>query len=259
MELTWKEALIKLNCSLELERQIVGIKFIFSEKEYKSLEVQCPIKKINYCGMVKSGACGNALKVTGDMLACASGGRTLGFIEDTVNESGQVWTRLGLYKNAEVSKQVRESLTYSKANPYGVLVQPLSNFDSEPDIALIVTNSYNLMRIVQGYSYHYGARSNFGFVGNQAICYECTAKTFLTQDMQISALCIGTRHRAGWKDHELAVGIPMKQFTAIADGVFNTVNNMESNEKKHIIEEKLMKAGITELTIEYDSNYYKKV
>ena len=259
MEPSWKQALLKLNCALDLERQIVGIKFAFSKKEYELLNGRCPIKKINYCGMVKSAACGHSLKATGDMLACTSATRTLGFQEDTVNEKGQNWVRLGLYKDAKVAKEVRDSLSYSKEEPYGVLVQPLSMFEDSPDIALIVTNPYNLMRIVQGYSYHYGARKDIGFLGNQAICYECSAKPYVTQDMQVSLLCIGTRHRSGWKDHELAVGIPMHQFDSIVDGVFNTINIMESNEKKRIIEEKLLKSGITELNIEYNSNYYKKV
>ena len=73
--------------------------------------------------------------------------------------------------------------------------------------------------------------------------------------MNISLLCIGTRHRAGWRDDEMAVGIPAEQFANVVDGVFQTVNIMENDHNKKIIDQKLKEHGIP-LEIRYHYNYY---
>ena len=68
-------------------------------------------------------------------------------------------------------------------------------------------------------------------------------------------MCIGTRHRTGWKDEDMSVGIPKEQFEKVVEGIWNTVNIMESNKKKEIIEEKARKFGL-EINIRYNYNYY---
>ena len=52
-------------------------------------------------------------------------------------------------------------------------------------------------------------------------------------------LCIGTRHRAGWKDDEMAIGIPIEQFEDVVLGLINTLNLMENDANKKNIEDKL--------------------
>ena len=64
---------------------------------------------------------------------------------------------------------------------------------------MIAANPFNVMRIVQGYAYHYGMLKNVNMIGNQAICLECTARPYVLKDMNVSVLCIGTRHRLAGK------------------------------------------------------------
>ena len=76
-------------------------------------------------------------------------------------------------------------------------------YDEEPDVVLVVTNSYNGMRIVQGYTHVFGYNTSFKIAGNQAICSECTAFPFESNDINVSLLCSGTRYKAKWGDEEI--------------------------------------------------------
>ena len=98
--------------------------------------------------------------------------------------------------------------------------------------AIIATTPYNSMRIIQGYAYSYGMPKAINMIGNQALCLECTARPYTIKDMNVSMLCIGTRHRAGWKDDEMAIGIPIEQFEDVVSGLINTLNLMENDANK---------------------------
>lgn len=251
-----KDSISKLYASLDLGRRIVGVKFIGSKDEFDAIEVKRPSVPMNYCGMVKYATKGYAIKGSKDDFKCRSGPRVLGIdSQDDKNSKGENWSRLGLYKDSSVSKEVRENLSYNKVDVYGVLVQPIENYDSIPDLVIFITNPYNSMRIMQGYSYHYGIAKNINITGNQAICLECSSRPYLMEDLNASLLCIGTRHRTAWKDEDMAIGIPGSQFENVADGVFRTVNAMESNKNKERIKEEISKTDLS-LDIVFDYNYY---
>ena len=92
-------------------------------------------------------------------------------------------------------------------------------------------------------------------IGNQALCLESTARPYVAKDMNVSMLCIGTRHRAGWKDDEMAIGIPREQISNVIEGLLATLNQMESDCNKKNIEEKLKEKNIS-FDIRYGCNYY---
>ncbi|WP_371371132.1 DUF169 domain-containing protein [Sporomusa aerivorans] len=252
------ETIIRLNCALDLERKAVGVKFLHTEEEYQLAAAKTITEPINYCVMVRLATQGRATKAIGNNLACLAGARALGLKEiDAYHRSGQNGKKLGLYNDMPTAKRTRDGMSYCDHQAFGIMVKPLEDYDSEPDVVIIVSTPYNIMRIVQGYSYYNGMQSNFKMTGNQAVCSESTAYPYLSNDINASLLCIGTRHQAGWSDHELAVGFPIGLFTKIVDGIMNTVNIMENNQKKEVIEKKLLANGIGELKIKYDFNYYR--
>lgn len=252
-----REHILKLNCALELERKIVGIQFLHSEENYALAEAKQLPNKMNYCVMVKLAMRGMALKAKEDDLACFAGARALGLKEvDDFHRSGQGGKKLGLYHDMSTSKKARDGMSYCDHQAYGIMVKPLEEFVNEPDVIMIVSNPYNIMRIVQGYSYYYGMQSSFKMTGNQAICSESTAFPYLSNDINVSMLCIGTRHKAGWNDNELSVAFPFNRFYKISDGVMSTLNIMDNNHKKEIIEKKLNENGINDFEIKYNYNYY---
>ena len=250
-------SVMKMNCALDLERKVVGVKFLFGREEYEAADAKGITKKMNYCVMVRLAMSGKALKATGDELACLAGARALGLKEiDCAHRSGQNGKRLGLYRDMATAKKARDAMSYCDHEAVGVMVKPLDEFNQEPDVVLLVTNPYNVMRLVQAYSYHYGVRSHFKLSGNQAICSESTAYPYLSNDINDSMLCIGTRHRAGWKDSELAVSLPFNRLSTIVDGLMETINIMENNEKKKMIEKKLHEHAVENFKIRYNFNYY---
>lgn len=251
------EAITKMNCALVLERKIVGVKFLFNQEDYLFADAKQVKYKMNYCVMVKVAMHGTPLKATGEDLACIAGGRAIGLIEiDEVHRSGQNGRKLGIYADMPTSKNTRDRMSYCTHKAYGVMIKPLEDYEDEPDVVLMVTNPYNVMRIVQGYSHFYGMHSSYQMVGNQAICSEVTAMPYMSNGINVSMLCIGTRHQAGWKDDELAVGVAFNRFETLSQGVFNTINIMDNNEKKAVIEKKLKNNNINELEIKYNFNYY---
>jgi uncharacterized protein (DUF169 family) len=252
-----RNSVLKMNCALELERKIVGVKFLFTKDDYEAATAKQVKDKLNYCVMVKLAMSGISLKATGDELACIAGARAIGLKEiDDFHKTGQNGKKLGLYHDMATSKSARDAMSYCDHNAYGIMAKPLDEFDQEPDIVIIVAKSYNIMRIIQGYSYYYSVHSNYKMTGNQAICSELTAYPYLSNDINVSMLCIGTRHRAGWKDDELAVAFPFNRFSKLSDGIMETVNIMDNNEKKKIIEKKLKENNINDFDIIYNHNYY---
>lgn len=251
----------KLNCALDFKRKVVGVRFLANLDEFENSPALNLKNPINYCTMVKSASNGHSIKATTKDFKCKSAPRVLGIdSSDEKNSKGENWARLGLYKDSELSSKVRENLMYSKDEIYGLEIASLEYFSaSEPDIVIIITNPYNVMRIVQGYSYNFGMPKNINMIGNQAVCLECTAVPYLTQDINISMLCIGTRHKNKWDDDEMAVGIPFSKFSKVVQGVYDTINIMESNENKKKIEAKLANENFDDLNIKYDYNYYMDV
>ena len=197
-----------------------------------------------------------SLKACRNDFRCKSGPRILGIDgSDPKNSHGENWARLGLYKDGDLSREIREELLYLPEAHYGVAVSPIEKLEDFPDTVLFIVNPYQAMRILQGYAYFYGSPKSLRMIGNQALCQECTARPFGTKDLNVSLLCIGTRHRTGWKDEEMAVGLPKEQFTSVVEGLMQTLNPMESDANKRIIEKKLQKKGIP-FSVRYGYNYY---
>lgn len=251
------ESIVKLNALLQLERKIAGVKFIKSEEEYDHTDAIQVERSMNYCLMVASASRGHVVKAREKNIKCQSGVRTLGINPaDPKNSNGENWAKLGLYDSRELSKKIRKDLTYVTEPSYGIAVGDAQKMGTDPDVFIIITNPYNCMRLLQGYAYHYGMPGNINMLGNQAICLECTARPYVTQDINVSMLCIGTRHRTRWSENELAIGIPAKQFDDIVDGVYRTANIMESNENKQRIQENFDKLDGMSIELQPDYNYY---
>lgn len=250
----------KTNAILELERKIVGIKFLFTEEEFNKVDARTLTKPMPYCVMVKSAMAGFSIKMTLETSGCMGGLRALGFIDTTEEyKSGVEYKGFGLYCDLATAKNVVNNLTTCKQKIYGVLAQPLELYDSEPDVVIVVSNSYNAMRVIQGYTYIYGTQANFKMTGNQAICSECTAYPFESNSINISMLCSGTRYSGRWEQYEIGMGMPFNKFTQVVEGIYNTINAAESNKNKEKIKAKLDNCKCQTASIEKDQSYFLRI
>lgn len=252
-----KEDLLKINTYLDLKRQIVGIKFLFNQEEFENAKGKSLISKMAYCTMIRNGMGGKKIKAKLENFACLSAAKAVGLLEVTaIDVSGKRRMDIGTYKNLCIGRSVSKDMVYCEHEIYGVNIMPLEEYGEEPDVVIIVTEPFNMMRIVQGHAYHNGQVKNIKLAGMQAICQECTSYPFETNDINISLLCAGTRLLAQWEESELGIGMPFHKFSEIVDGIEKTINPIERNKNKRIIEEKIKENKLEDqVEIIYNKNY----
>ena len=225
-----KDAVINANCALKLDRKIVGVKFLFDEEEFNNAEAKKVVGKMPYCVMVKTAMSGRAIKASLDSFGCLASAKALGILDvDEFVSSGRRYRQSGLYQDLATSKNVFNNMTICTHKAYAVLIKPVEEYIEVPDVVLIITKPYNAMRIIQGYSHIYGYNTAYKMVGNQAVCSECTAYPFESNNINVSLLCSGTRFMSGWGEDEMAIGIPFNKFTSVIDGIYATLNATEPN------------------------------
>lgn len=250
----------KIESLLELERKIVGVKLAYSKEEFEKIQAKAAVAPISYCVGVKSATLGHAIKFTAENSGCGGSTRALGLAAPTEGYySGKDGCRLGLYCNEEVAADVADKMKICKPDTYGAVVKPLEQFETNPDVVLIVANTRTAMRIIQGYTYFYGMQENFCMTGNQAVCVEATVIPMLTGKINISMFCSGTRFLAKWKDYEVIIGIPYEKLERIVEGIRLTVNAVEPDERKSVIANGLEELGYSREEIIFGDTYYLRL
>lgn len=250
-------AVKKAYAFLALDRQIVGVKLIYDPSEYDRIAATEPKAPISYCQAVRAATAGNPVKFTKELSGCAGSSRALGFVPPAETYyTGESSYKLGLYADLETAGYVANNVRICTLPLYGVAVKPLEQFEVAPDVVIIVANTREAMRVMQGYTGVYGLQQEFNITGNQAICMECTTYPLIKRCINLSMLCSGTRHKAGWKDSEVAIGLPYCLFGGVVQGLQVTVNAIERNHRKAEIEKALHKNNIYSVNIEYGRTYF---
>lgn len=245
----------RVNSVLDLKRQIVGVKFIFSKEKFKKNDGPISKKKLSYCRMVKRASQGQNIKANFDNFSCFAGARALGIVDaEELYKSGAYYDGCGLYQDFATAKAATDAIEICEHNIYGVQVKPLKDFEQQPDIAIIITNSFNAMRFIQGYSHQYGPYTDFKMMGNQAICSECTAQPYKNDNISFSLLCAGAR-KSGFEQEEVGLGIKFEKFRDIVTGLCATVTPVEDNQNKKVIAKKLEINKINDIELIYNKNY----
>jgi len=241
---------------LDLDRKPVGIKFFFNIDEFKNFEVPQRDRKVTYCNSVQLASKGNSMKLTKENQGCPNGAMALKMKEvPEPMASGKARFSKNIYCNVETSKSISDEMLFLKEEPAGIVVMPLENYKEDPDIVVVVSSSYNAMRILQGHAYFNGYTSNLRTVGLQAVCQDLTTYPYNTKDINISLLCPGTRLVANWQADEMGVGIPFEKWYEVVEGVKETTNPFERDKNKEAIEKRLKERGLDASDIKYNKNY----
>lgn len=227
-------------------RKPVGVKFIKNKEEYENINIQEASHQMFFCMMVKSATVGHSLKVKKEHIYCSAGSESLGFSNppDDV-KSGKVGFERNMYETEEISSEMAKKVPYINHDVYGMIIQPLENYDNEPDVVILFLNPYKTMRIVQSYSYKFGPMNNIHFAGMGGVCTELMARAYQYEDISISLLCSGTRFAAEWKDEEMGVAFPYSKFDIILDGIEKTSNTFEPDDKKAEIKKRMLENNVT--------------
>lgn len=240
----------------EKSRKIVGVKFLYTEQEYRRCNVKEATHQMFFCMMVKAATVGHSMKVRKEHIYCSAASEVLGFTEPPWDvRTGKQQYERNMYGTEEAASDIANCTPYLQHDVYGMCIQPLEEFEQEPDMVLAFCSPYTTMRIVQGYSYYYGMAKQIRFAGMGGICTELMARSYGNQDINISFLCSGTRFAAEWKDEEVGVAFPYKMFLCILEGVRNTLNTFEPDDKKEEILQRAEKNQI-QLNVEKGTNYH---
>ncbi|MFZ5966220.1 MAG: DUF169 domain-containing protein [Bacillota bacterium] len=252
-----REEAHRLKSVLGLSRNIVGVKFIYTEEEFNDINIKQVNFKMSYCNTVKLASKGKPFKANFENFYCKASARAFGLMNiDNDVASGRLYHSFRMYNSIGTAKNVQKNVTYFNHEIYGVVVQPLEQFENDPDIVIMIINPYQAMRVVQGYSYHYGIAKNIKLTGNQGLCSECTVTPYEYNDLNVSLLCANTRFAAKWNDEEMGVGMPYHMFDTVADGIMKTLNPSEPNSRKREILEKVKDKNLG-VEIELGTSYYR--
>ena len=217
---------------LMLKRKIIGVKFFFSEKDYENCTAKTIKGVMSYCTMIKKASTGAHFKANIENAGCSGGTPAVGLAPRTDDYIiGIPQYGAGLYCNIGTSARADKDIRYMPPVTKGLEIAPVNELD-DYDVALVIDSPYNIMRIVQAYSYSHNIKKDFRLEGNQAICSEVTAEPYMSQDINISLLCSGTRFFCKWDDEDMAVGIPQRLMESIEYGLRNTLNATESDQRK---------------------------
>lgn len=242
--------------ALGLDKEIVGITFFSNERDYQKSPAVPPRRPLSHCMMVKLATMGRALKAKEEHVNCPGARRALGLTRpDTDFKSGSRYFSFRLYENMETARATTATVSLLSRDVLGLSVQPLAFHDKPPDVVLLICNAYQAMRIIQGYTYHFGPAPQFRCTGMQGVCSELTARSFEMRDIHVSLLCSGTRFSCAWKDAELGVAMPFDMFPKVFDGVIKTVNGAEPDRRKREIIGR-SDPGSSGLDVEFGTAYY---
>lgn len=253
-----KENVNKLGKMLGLSREIIGVRFLYSFKEYQEIEIEEYGKRTSYCMMVKNAMSGKHFKANADNFGCRCAAEALGVAEEMpCVESGERYYGIKLYESRAVAKAVTKEISRIKQSIYGIEIGPLKEV-TEADVAVFMVNAYQLMRVVEAYSYKFGIPKQIHMAGNQGVCADLTAAPFEQNDLNFSVLCAGTRKVCQWRDDEMGVGVPIQQFEPLVDGMLHTLNYIEYPDRKDEIRKRLDTPDELGITID-DSLHYGKI
>ena len=215
-----------LSAALRLARRPVGVKLFFDAASYDAVDVPEARAAMPYCVMVRlaseDGGCRSRL----EHHKCDGGTTALALEKSTERiESGAEYFSYNLYGSPAAARRHRaqiHSLHRELPTTYGILVQPLDAFTIAPDVVILITDAFQAMRLVQGYSYEAGIKPSIDLGAMQGMCSECTAYPYLSGSMNVSVLCPSTRMLCGWTHSDMAVGIPFEQYRRVVAGVMAT-------------------------------------
>ncbi len=233
----WAHITSRLIAALGLRREPVGVKLLRTRAEFDSWDVPLARTALYYCSAVKLAGKGRRLKLGPEQFRCESSRQILG-LEPMPYEPGYSasYSECGLHRDSSVSDAVIGDLAVVPRTVVGAVIMPLSAFtDRAPDVTIIVSDAYQAMRMVQGFTFSRPEAPLFRSVGQHGICSESTAEPLLSETLNISLMCSGTRFFAKWGDDEVSVSLPAALVPDMTEGVLATIDPCESDERKRRI------------------------
>lgn len=206
---------------LDLKREIVGIRFLVYERDYENSEAEATTRVNRLCGHVNKAGRGSKIKLKVENFSCGGGPNQTGMRPTPENYvSGQIMKYTELYEDLAIGRAVCDSYHRIPQKISGLEIGPLKDMD-DADVVIIIAMAEQIMRVLEGYAYHYGTPKPFTCVGNGAMCGDLTSNPFMKNDINLSLMCCGARSSTASALGELGVGMPSHMFKYVADGIMS--------------------------------------
>jgi uncharacterized protein (DUF169 family) len=102
---------------------------------------------------------------------------------------------------------------------YATMYAPLEKTPFSPQVILMVTNPWALLKLAQSSLFRLGGRLHAEFSGIQSVCSDASAVPYLTGKPNFSLGCDGSRKFSGIGDDEMVMGFPAEMLTELVDAV----------------------------------------
>lgn len=244
--LLYCESIRQLTLSLHLDAAPVGVRFLFLPEEVEACTAAPVHHPKSCCALISDGAKrGMRQKADADNVSCPGALTALGLRRPgNFVTSGKQFSLMRLYASGAVARQATESLCFIPHRIAGLEVGPLAEME-EADVAVLLCQPWQAMRLLQGYCYYYGAPSHLGGIGNQGVCADLVARPYCCNDFNYSMLCPGARIHMASPESEMGCAMPIQQFPQVAQGTIRTTSLTMTDPQKRELLERMEDSGLS--------------
>ena len=219
--INYAEASETLKKYLKLSGSPVAFRFA-TKKEDIPAGMQELDRTIRHCSMVGLARKeGRIFFSTAGKHECNGGAWALGLREITESlKNGDFYYKLGKFESTAACKRTIDRVPHLQTlETYATLYAPLEKTPFDPQVVLIVSSPWAMLKLVQSVLFRVGGRINAEFAGIQSVCADTCAQTYLNGQVNFSLGCDGSRKFSGIEDGEMVMGIPAELLPEIVEAL----------------------------------------
>ena len=210
-----------LKTSLKMKGSPVAVGFATTKDDIPAgmPELDKTIKHCMMVGLARNE--GRIFYATADKHECNGGSYALGLRDlSPTLKTGKFYFKLGKFESVTSSKRTMESVPHlPTGETYATMYAPLEKTPFTPQVILIITNPWAMLKLAQSSLFRLGGRAHAEFSGIQSVCSDSVAQTYLTGKPNFSLGCDGSRRFSGISDDEMVMGFPAEMLPEIVDAV----------------------------------------
>ncbi len=208
-----------IESKIKLDAKPVAMKLIKTEDDlvegYDLID-----EKIRHCEMVRKASLGSKFYSTLEQQACLGGAGAIGLRDMPPKlANGEKYFSLGRFQDLETAKKLTSKLSIVEDEHWGIIYAPLDEADFEADVIEIITEPVGGMILAQSIVYKTGEKITPSFAGIQSLCGDAFANPYISDGINFTLGCDGSRKSADIKDNEMTVGISAAKIEEVISGL----------------------------------------
>lgn len=208
-----------IESKIKLDAKPVAMKLIKTEGDlpegYDLID-----EKIRHCEMVRKASLGSKFYSTLEQQMCLGGAGAIGLRDMPPKlANGEKYFSLGRFQDLETAKKLTSKLSIVEEEHWGIIYAPLDEADFEADVIEVITEPVGGMILAQSIVYKTGEKITPSFAGIQSLCGDAFANPYISDGINFTLGCDGSRKAADIKDNEMAVGISAAKIEEVISGL----------------------------------------